>query len=331
MSPEELPAPSADDAIEDQADWIELRCVSDEGESTSLSDLIRQLRRSGTVERDAGSEQSERLAEDVFSELDSRAKSCGEDRYPFELDPHGIRRRQDFLDSPYIFQLLLTHFGIVTPSGIPSPEKVFEEISAFAAGRYFGGEDPMAFAFGFPRRYEHKNFHDALNNLCLRLEEGEGASLPEREPERTERLAKILAQKDGGLDVVAWKQFPDRRAGKLVGFGQCACGKADWRTKFTSLQPSNFFNLWLRKHFAVSPVRMFFVPRRVEQREWSDIAIQAGVLFDRCRITHHANGLSQPIVGECRAWIDYMLSDRKRTPPRKGMTNRDLLGRHKKR
>ena len=318
-----LLVPTASDSRVDQADWVELCCLlSSASGSMSLQDVVGALRHGGSVERDQGSESSENIAQSVFSELDNRQRACGEDKYPFKLDAHGIEIKQEYVTSPYVFQLLLTHFGIVKPPGSGSPERLFEEMAAHAAGQYFGGAASSSIAFGFPRNYHAKNFHTALDDLCVRLGEGEGAALPETAPERQKRIAKLLEQKDGKLDIVAWRAFPDRRAGKLIGFGQCACGKTDWRTKFAELQPEAFFKLWLRRPFAVNPVRMFFVPRRIEQDDWTDVAAQAGLLFDRCRIAHHAQGLSADLVAACETWNTSMLNSRGSATKRKARRTR---------
>jgi hypothetical protein len=314
-----LPSPAADESRERQADWMELFCIAGESDTASMQDFVRELRRSGTVKgEDRGSEESESIAQDVLSELDNRARACGELHYPFDVTAHSIRRRVGYLDSPYIFQLVLSHFGIVKRKGLPSPERVFEHIAAHAAGRYIGGGAPSSsLAFGFPRRHAAKNFRQALDELCRVLGECGGAWIPVAEPERTQRLAKIAKQKDGKLDIVAWRHFPDGRAGKLIGFGQCACGLTDWRNKVSELQPRAFLDHWLHRHFAVDPVRLFFVPRRVEADDWADVARDAGVLFDRCRISHHADGLSSDLVSECRKWTKYMLVSYKPKPRRK--------------
>lgn len=316
-----LLVPTALDSLVDQGDWVELCCLlSSPDGAMSLQDVVGAFRQGGTVEGDQGSESSERIAQTVFAELDNRQRACGEERYPFKLGAHGIERKPDYVASPYVFQLLLTHFGIVRPPGTGSPEKLFEEMAAHAAGQYFGGAGiSSSIAFGFPRSYDKKDFQSALDDLCTRLGEGDGAALPEGKEERLRRIAKLIEQKDGKLDIVAWRAFPDRRAGKLIGFGQCACGKTDWRSKFAELQPEAFFKLWLRKPFVVNPVRMFFVPRRIEQDDWADVAAQAGVLFDRCRIAHHADGLPAALVSACTTWSDSMLKDGGASAPRRGV------------
>jgi hypothetical protein len=319
-----LLVPTAKEPRVDQADWVELSCIlSNPRGSMSMQDVIGAFRQGGTVQNDWGSDGSESIAQAVFSELDNRQRACGKENYPFNLDAHAVEIKPDYAASPYVFQLLLTHYGIVKPAGMRSPERLFEEMSAHAAGQYFGGPGTAtSLAFGFPRRYDAKSFHKALNDLCSKLGEGEGASLPEGEEERRKRLAKLQEQKDGKLDIVAWRAFPDRRAGKLIGFGQCACGKTDWRTKFAELQPDAFFKRWLRKAFVVDPVRMFFVPRRIEHDDWADVAAQAGLLFDRCRIAHHAAGLPADIASACETWSKYVLANDGSTPKKRTTTGR---------
>lgn len=306
-------APSATSTKEEHADWLELRSILDGDQSTSLQDLIRELRRGGTVPEaddgnDWGSESSERIAQDAFSELEARALACGEDRYPFAISNHSIKLSPNFRQSPYTFQLLLTTYGMVK-FGKVTPEKIFEDLAAFAAQRYFGPDgQARSLAFGFPRRYEPKNFAQALDDLCIKLGEGGGAVSPDNSVAGIAKKKRLAAQKDGKLDIVAWRPFPDGRVGKLIGFGQCAAGDTDWRTKFSEVQPDAFRELWLRTCLVVKPIRMFFVPRRVEQDIWEEVGIQAGLLFDRCRITHHLVGLPSDIRTECEAWTSHVIS-----------------------
>ncbi|MFO0738190.1 MAG: hypothetical protein U0270_20020 [Labilithrix sp.] len=311
-----LSSPPASAPKEELADWLELRALMDSDRSSSLQDLVREIRRNGSIDAlenspDWGSSDSERVAQDAFGEVESRMHACGKSKYPFAVSNHSIVLRENYERSPYIFQLLLTKFGLVSASGLPSPEKTFEEIAAVAAQRYFGPDGEVAgFAFGFPRRYDAKNFAQALDHLCGKLGEGGGAKIPTADAAGIAKAKKIAEQKDGKVDIVAWRPFPDRRVGKLIGFGQCACGATDWRNKLSELQPGNFEKLWLREGFSFIPLRMFFVPRRVEEHDWKDIAIQAGILFDRCRITHHCGSLKDDLASECAAWTKTIIASR---------------------
>jgi len=76
--------------------------------------------------------------------------------------------------------LLLSYFGVAAgPRGLRGATH-FEELSAVAAQNYLGGAEggAKAYHFGFPRRLHLKGFVDALDDLCLQLGEGDGATRP---------------------------------------------------------------------------------------------------------------------------------------------------------
>lgn len=88
--------------------------------------------------------------------------------------------------------------------------------------------------------------------------------------------------KDDGLDVVAWREFPDQRSSKLILFGQCATGRG-WRDKSHELQPQD----WCKRNFAgpiaMDPIPAFFVPRALSAKDANNAGINQ-ILLDRCRI-----------------------------------------------
>jgi len=94
--------------------------------------------------------------------------------------------------------------------------------------------------------------------------------------------------------------------GKLIGFGQCATGH-NWRTKLSELQTPAFWKKWITEPAAVDPVRMFFVPFRVEAIKWDDASIDGGILFDRCRIASLAANLDDALRRSCRRWTRHVL------------------------
>ena len=139
-----------------------------------------------------------------------------------------------------------------------------------------------AIHFGFPRRVLPHGFPKAIRELMNRLNDG---SSNDNAPQRND-------QKDAKLDIVAWKDFPDGRRGKLIVYGQCAVGLTDWKDKVSELQPLAFNKKWLREHPVVEPTRLFFVPFRVGLHEWRNICIDGGILFDRCRVAALAGDLN---------------------------------------
>jgi len=313
-----LPSPSATDNPESLADWLELNALQAADQNSSLQDLTQVIRRTGTVEEldsdeddseddtddhfpDRGAEQSQRVSEDAFSEIEDRFSSCGgeEKAYPYTVQGQYIELRKKPEESIYLFLLLLSQFGKdAGPPGIDAAS-LFEKVCIEAARSYFGvlNLGVEGYHFGAPRRSTPKKFADALNEMCARMGEGVGC--------RLER-PRVEDQKDAKLDLVVWRHFPDNRAGKLIGFGQCATGN-NWREKISELQPGAFCKLWMKDVLAVDPVRIFFVPFRIEKSRWLEAVLYGGIIFDRCRIAFHTHDIDTDTLRDCGKWTKYVL------------------------
>jgi hypothetical protein len=280
--------PPAPAAVEDRvfhADWLELRALLAADGNSSIEDLVREFRRGQTTEsNDKGSQASQNAAEAAFAELIDRSNHCG-GAYPFDLGRGFIQYApNDHSGAIYIFLLLLHQFGKdAGPSGAHG-ERLFEEVCCRAAELYFGGpgQGGRAAVFGFPRRILPKSFCAALSALCFQMGEGVGSNM---------NAPLVNDQKDATLDIVAWRNFADGRAGKIIGFGQCATGFSDWRQKATEMRPDAFSKIWMQKTIAVDPLRMFFVPWRVPEDDWHLVCVLGGVLFERCRVAQFARDL----------------------------------------
>lgn len=307
------PAPSASDGPVVHADWLELRALEAVDQNSSIQDLIQVIRRSGSTDAledldvtgssiDHGSEKSQSIAEDAFGEVEDRFSSCGgrNGTYPFEIGPQNIQLRDT---SPYfyLFLLLLSRFGKDAGPKKMDGAKIFEEVSIQAAKSYFGGSALGAetYHFGAPRRSpKPADFVSALNEMCRNLEEGVAC--------RMER-PNVGLQKDAKLDLAVWHPFCDGRYGKLIGFGQCATGK-DWPDKLGELQPVAFCEMWMNDIPTVHPVRLFFVPFRVDKRRWMYYSRLGGIVFDRCRIAFHTGTVTAAVEGKCRKWVSFVSS-----------------------
>jgi hypothetical protein len=306
--------PSASDDAERLADWLELRALESADRNSAIQDLVAVIKRSGTTDGlddeessvDRGGEKSQAVAEDAFSEIDDRFLACGgrQGAYPFKVGQQYIQLKKQRDNSVYLFLLLLSRFGKdAGPSGLDAAS-VFEEICLAAAHMYHGGASPGigSYHFGAPRRSTPKAFVTALNDMCQKMGEGEGC--------RTQRH-NIGDQRDAKLDLVVWRSFTDGRPGQLISFGQCATGN-NWDDKLSELQPRAFCGMWMKDPPAVDPLRLFFVPFRVEKRRWLDVAFRGGILFDRCRIAFHTQRLDTRILSKCTRWSRYVLKHRLR-------------------
>lgn len=312
---EVLTLPAASSPPEKIADWLELRSLHTTDQGTSFRDVIRFYKMGGVVdsldEYEDGAdldfdedEECESLAEALFAEVADRERSCGigTGAYPFELDGNVVQSRPGIEETIYAFMALLSKFGKDAGPEVGLGAKLFEDVCAKAAEVYLGGysEDVRSHVFGFPRRVMQPGFRDAIDQLCQDL--GEGVC---HHPSRP--LAPD--QKDAKLDIVAWREFADRRPGKLIVFGQCATGQ-DWTQKITELPDTvDWCSWWMADRPLVWPIRLFFVPHRIEYDRWPYTNITGGIFFDRCRIAHLTADIDTNIAQRCAEWSDYVLKE----------------------
>jgi hypothetical protein len=254
-----LPSETADPIV--LADWLELLALSVDDGNASHGDLQRTLNRLGVDGFDI-------ICTACMRELHRRV-AASESNYPFTFTGTLLARRGDWREYvPYVFCLLLSYCDEKKKrvKGT-NHELMFEQLACLAARGYLGGE---VLRFGFPRKDLPAGFHDAIREVCGTVKEW------------TPVAGKTLKRKDGGLDLVAWKPFPDQQIGKIILFGHCASG-ADWDAKINELQPNDFCSLWLGGDR--SPiVKTFFIPRRLPPELFADRAVSAKLFFDRCRI-----------------------------------------------
>jgi len=298
---------SASSSPSEHADWLELRAVAVPRGSCSFYELTHSLKVSGTADAvcDDVSEDEELItskAEDAFAELDDREHACGGQgrAYPFSLSEQTIELRDEPAHSIYMFLLLLSAFGKDVGPDDFHAERVFEHVCSQAAASYFGAPDPNvgASVFGFPRSLSPTSFAEALDDLCNRL--GEGGGSRDR-PKRKD-------QKDAKLDIVVWRGFPDRRPAKLIAFGQCATGRS-WADKCSELDPQAWCSHWMMDNPLVIPTKLFFVPHRIDAREWTHTGRFGGIVFDRCRIALHSARLDTNLKDACTCWSRHVIRD----------------------
>ena len=298
-------------AVEDSADRLECACLADSAGYLAWADVIAQLRLTASedevvttngealegvpeaIPRDI--EPFETTLDEWIGALSHRVRACGPGNgYPFNITQHGIQLRE-VPSTAYLFQLLVSLGFWEAHSDGTTVHKLFEELSAMAAGRYVG-DSRTSVVFGSPRRDLPVGFRDAVTHLVDLLREGEACA---------DRKG-ISHSKDDALDVVAWREFPDRRPSKLILFGQCAVGRR-WKEKTHELQPRRWCKRNLTGAIAVDPIPAFFVPRALSERD----AYDAGgdqILFDRCRIAALcSDAMDSQFDDRLREWIDVSL------------------------
>jgi hypothetical protein len=301
--------PAASDERESLADWLELQALFSREQRVSRESLVQVLHRNGSTDAmgeddaaediiDRGSVKSQERGDDAFAEIDDRSVAC-RGRYPFKVDQGCLILEVEPWQSDYLFLLLLSE--AVPTSGYDGTAALFEDLCVEATLGYLGGStnNAQAYRFGSPRRPPISQLHNALNNLCLRLGEGGRCRYPE--------LATHKG--DDQLDIVGWRDFPDRREGKLAILGQCCAGRTMDVTKWRALgETGSFVNKWLTDPPCVRPQRAFYVPRRLRRHEWKPRSEDAGLVFDRCRIVGCAGEPQAPLAERRKKAIQKLMA-----------------------
>lgn len=301
------------------ADWLELSTfVSSRGRSTestilSLLDLAEDTALDpAPIDDETGEKLDEAiLGEDrgqiitaVFDELAYRARCLGES-YPFSLV--GTGTTLDRISSNpsdhvgqliYLFCLLASAIreGRLHPDHTfkTAEQKIaaaFQVCACLAAGGYIVGE---VASFGFPRA-TGTGFLPALRDVYKRFGTGQvRGEIPEGLPE---------SLKDGGIDVIAWRDLPDDMPGKFYLLGQCASGLG-WKKKSVVENIPQLHGGWFVQPPATHSVPAMFIPFPIHHelgeprevsfsekiRNWCWFHEQRfGIIFDRLRIAHFAN------------------------------------------
>lgn len=293
----------ASDPVELHADWIERQALQSKTKQLSLESFVRVIRRGGSAEAvagprgDVGSEASQRVGQDAFAEIERRAHDCGKKGYPFEITSGLLRATGGWKSSAYVLLLYLS--GAQPTTGHNGTAVLFERLCREAALHFFGGQKNSAdaFRFGSPRKKPIAKLSQVIDELCKQVIEGGGCKSP----------AKASHLGDEGLDIVAWRKFPDLKEGKLIAFGQCAGGEGNWEEKLTELDGRKFAQKWFRQMFVVDPIRFFFLPRCVPREDWENAGIDGGILFDRCRIVACLPKLDPILVQDCKKALAFLI------------------------
>ena len=268
----------------------------------STVELTRFLiRREDPVYSDGVPEEDEvdAVAEDAFGEIERRYEACA-GGYPFVLTGNGtIVHRQEYIGGQenerhaiYKYLLLATRLNMkeARQYGGYDGTQLLEELAAESARNYLGNRSE-SMVFGTAASASG-GFRARINELCERIGEGD---------DFFDHGNTASRQQDGKLDVVAWTPFSDRLPGQLIMFGQCKTG-THYRDQLAQLQPDAFCRKWLRTQPAVTPTRAFFISEALPRSGWRDSAVDAGVLFDRCRIVDFAHDASADLLAKIRDW-----------------------------
>lgn len=284
------------------ADYAEMVCWRES--TVSDTTIIRSLERLDENDHMNGVQEEsdiENCVGSAFVEIGQRIRACG-DGYPFCMDGcgHSLRRRDTAENRKglvYFYLLLATRLNMKKSRNHANIDgtQLFEELSAAVAEKYFGAR-AESYIFGTATK---GSFVNKVDELCQRIGEGKGFREQKTDP----------LEKDGGLDVVVWKHFRDRTPGKLMAFGQCKTGTS-YADQLSEMYPDKFCEKWMIDTPVVWPIRMYFVAEALSRRgNWRNTVLDAGLLFDRCRIIDYCNGLSENLYQQMSRWTAVAAED----------------------
>lgn len=208
----------------------------------------------------------------AIAAMAKRADVLG-DSYPFIVSDIAVLRRATPHAAIYVALLHLTP-GSVARQTVRASEtavmgELLEEISETALANFWG-PGGNALSFGYPSKHGRPEaFDQAVVWLAgkIGLEAGRGYRPPRR--------------KDGGVDVVAWRQFADRRAGFPVALAQCTI-QAETFTKTTDID-LRLWSSWLAMDS--DPLSMLVIPGTIRSAgpDWRQLTTVVMVI-DRIRL-----------------------------------------------
>ena len=290
--------PSARADVHELADFAELNAWRDGSVSvTALSQALGRLEENDYTDGVPEENETDNDVEEAFVEAERRQKSC-RNGYPFVVEHQGYTLIPNS-NTPYKKVIIYKYLLLATRLDMSSNRihagidgaLLLEELAALVALEYFGHRSE-SLVFGTASNVS--SFSKRVDYLCGRI--GEGAGFENRN-------AATPNEKDGKLDVVAWKSFADSLPGKLIAFGQCKTGTS-YKDTLNQLQPDSFCRKWLRSPLVLNPLRMFFVSEALPESHWYNTSVDAGLLFDRCRMVDFCDNASSEVIGKAEVWTE---------------------------
>lgn len=260
-----MPIDASVESVEQIADWLEV-CLSVSRSGAFGLDKVAAL---ADAHLTAATEAKVSLA---MGAMGKRQQVLGS-AYPFRVDDVGVVRVGGALSDTYCTLVHLSPNSIArqltSVSDVSVMGRLFEDITEVALANFWGrGGDAISFAH--PSRHGRpREFDQAVRWLAARmgLDVGNGYRPPRRQ--------------DGGVDVVAWRQFSDRRQGFPIALAQCTI-QTETFTKTTDID-LRLWASWLAMDS--DPLSLLAIPGTIRSAgpDWKQLSTVVMVL-DRIRI-----------------------------------------------
>lgn len=213
-----------------------------------------------------------------------RRSAILKEKYPFEINEYAVVFHAERLNCGYTYLLAISRpsYSAAWQNQTPSQEDsdLFEDFVANVLTVYLGSNS-HAMAFGWPSKLGRpQEFHKAIEWLASKMGIEPGSAF--RPPRR----------KDGGVDVVAWKGFGDKRSGFPIYLVQCTLQK-DFLTKSRDID-LRLWAGWLEMDR--DPLAILAVPKTIPSGElWNEISANS-IVLDRIRLTEYCDFQNSPEV-----------------------------------
>lgn len=280
------------------ADYIECHALESAGNECSIASLRAAFAMHDDEINLNGVEEGDDRA---YAKLDEALQTCAsrktlrQNDYPYVIDGERCVLKEELSEREwiYIFLLLATRMNMQTQrvQGGADATQLFEHLCKSVAHHYFG-EHSNCIVMGTANNGSFKDkFIDLLNKLNIdgKFQAPQGWT---------------NATKDGGVDIVAWLPFADKKDSQLIALGQCKTGT----TWDKSLKKQDIFRKFSTRQPMASPVYMFFVAESMGTYKWEENSIDAGIVFDRQRIMEYLpDQPEEALLQDIRQWINAAL------------------------
>lgn len=279
------------------ADFLEYKSIINDSSTCSLAELRALLSVSDDEIDIKGMEEAD---DKVVNKLQEALNCCSIRQseyahYPFMTNQNSISRLLTLGDNSlfYIFLLLVNRLDMQqerVQCGLDAT-KLYERLCCIVAKSYFG-EYSICEIFGTS---VNGSFKDKVKDILKKLQiQGEY-----RKP-----LGSTGHQKDGGIDLVAWIPFKDRKDSQLIALGQCKTG-SNWEHLMRRVE---FFKNYSTTLPFMDPLYMFFVAEDFGTYKWEERSRSCGIIFDRKRtmefLPNNINEIDVPLFNDVKTWVE---------------------------
>ncbi|MCP4367786.1 MAG: hypothetical protein GY797_06690 [Deltaproteobacteria bacterium] len=289
--------PSAKAYKEEIADFWEIQALRNSGQYISKTQISRIIATGlDEIEHEGIESEDDKLSsdlDDVLIEM-QRRQDFTSGKYPFSFKKYSLKLDEEasLFKDVYLYLLLSTRFNMKTArmhNGIDGT-LLFEELCAIVASNYFGeGSESYIFGTANPG-----NFANKIGNLVHKIGEGKSFKNPNNNDP---------TKNDDAVDIVAWRNFADKRIGKLIAFGQCKTGTT-WQDSIRKLNPTDFCDNWFLESPILSPLPLVFICDTLNE-DFNFSTSQKGYLvFNRFRILEQIEDNLGSIENQIRSWLD---------------------------